>query len=786
MALALVIGIAGGSVLFGIAGMRRSSSALERFFGDANTSDASVSVNRGDPDAGFAAVAALPGVAAAHRVKYIPAGDDERRRIILRTSPDANYGVDVDAVRILAGRQARAADEITVNEAASDRLGVKVGDRLTVRTLAPAALDEFVNGRLPRDIAFDGPRSSFAVVGIHRTPESLDPSDVATGVPGPGFYERSGHDALGFDRAMAVELEAGVDAARFTRSAAAALPRGTPLLVEAIRDDLRDTVGAGVRVIVIGLAIFSGLALVAGGLVVAQSLARHMAASHHDQVTLQALGLGRADRTAVLVLTALPAVVAGAVLASLAAVAASPLAEFGIARRAEPHPGVAVDWLVHAGGVGVVMVAVLAAAVALAWRHAAVRAVVARPVHRGRLGAAPTNAPVPLQLGSWLAFARSPSVPTRSVAVALVVAVSGIVGATVFTVTAHGHTGGPAAWGWVWDLEPEPRPTAGRAALDRLPRDGVDAAAIRARHSVEVDRHQTGAVSFRPVVGEVGPPILAGRAPRTATEVALGRLTLRESGLGIGDHVKISWAGGQDGEEDDLPAGTAPPTIDATIVGETLVALGEFDLNGTGYGALLTPEGFESLMGPGASRPGTTSAVVTIPMVLHDRGRIAVTRAELEDRGFMFNESSLPVRPDGVGHLSGALGVPIALIVLFSALGLVCLLHALSVSTRRRRRFFGVLASLGCVRAQLRGTVLAQGVLLATGAVVVGVPLGLVLGTRVWSAVADTLGLDADAEGMPASAALATLAILAVGAIGSALIALYSFRRAPTDALRSE
>ena len=53
-------------------------------------------------------------------------------------------------------------------------------------------------------------------------------------------------------------------------------------------------------------------------------------------------------------------------------------------------------------------------------------------------------------------------------------------------------------------------------------------------------------IGFTPLKGDVGPTVLAGRAPRTAHEVALGTTTLDEIGASIGDRVRIAGPGGDD------------------------------------------------------------------------------------------------------------------------------------------------------------------------------------------------------------------------------------------------
>jgi putative ABC transport system permease protein len=107
-------------------------------------------------------------------------------------------------------------------------------------------------------------------------------------------------------------------------------------------------------------------------------------------------------------------------------------------------------------------------------------------------------------------------------------------------------------------------------------------------------------------------------------------------------------------------------------------------------------------------------------------------------------------------------------------------------SLRRRRREFAALKTLGFSRRQIRATVAWQATPVAAVGLVVGVPLGILVGASVWHRVADELGVANDhAWPWLAFALLAVGAILAVN-----LIAAFPARRAartrPAAVLRSE
>jgi putative ABC transport system permease protein len=91
-------------------------------------------------------------------------------------------------------------------------------------------------------------------------------------------------------------------------------------------------------------------------------------------------------------------------------------------------------------------------------------------------------------------------------------------------------------------------------------------------------------------------------------------------------------------------------------------------------------------------------------------------------------------------------------------LGVIATSHALIVTVRRRRLELGVLSALGFTPTQRRVVVVAQATTIAIVALVVGIPLGAVAGRLIWSAIASTIGLAADA--------VFPFALVALGAVG--------------------
>ena len=84
------------------------------------------------------------------------------------------------------------------------------------------------------------------------------------------------------------------------------------------------------------------------------------------------------------------------------------------------------------------------------------------------------------------------------------------------------------------------------------------------------------------------------------------------------------------------------------------------------------------------------------------------------------------------------------------------------MTVRRRRLEFGVLSALGFVPAQRRLVIIGQATTMTLVGLAVGVPVGALLGSVVWSAIAGSMGIATDSS-FP-------LLLLAVGAVGFVVV----------------
>ena len=142
--------------------------------------------------------------------------------------------------------------------------------------------------------------------------------------------------------------------------------------------------------------------------------------------------------------------------------------------------------------------------------------------------------------------------------------------------------------------------------------------------------------------------------------------------------------------------------------------------------------------------------------------------------------------PHGVVNLERISGWPAVLAVLMAVIAVVAFVHALGLTVRAQRRQLAVLRALGSSRRQLAASVMWHGVFLSVPAIVVGVPLGVMLGRAGWGVFARNLGVGSGPVVPPASLLLAALATLAVVALLALLPSWRAANVGTTEALRAE
>jgi hypothetical protein len=150
----------------------------------------------------------------------------------------------------------------------------------------------------------------------------------------------------------------------------------------------------------------------------------------------------------------------------------------------------------------------------------------------------------------------------------------------------------------------------------------------------------------------------------------------------------------------------------------------------------------------------------------------------------------LPTRSTGepreLQALSEVSGLPALLGALLVLLAGAALAHTLISSVRRRRRELAVLRTMGFVRRQVWLSVFWQTATLVAIALVVGIPLGALLGRFAWNVFAQDLGAISEAQVAWVPFLLTIPAALLLAGLVAAVPAWMAGRMRPSVALRAE
>ncbi|CAN5444556.1 hypothetical protein BH18ACT1_BH18ACT1_13560 [soil metagenome] len=768
LAVALLVGLVSGVVMAAVAGARRTSSSYDRFRAASNADDAFLQAF--GIDAGLVERALdHPTVAGWTGASFYIGTAGTERDFGVIASPDGRFGTTITRAKVLDGRRVdpEASDEIMINEATVEEVGVGVGGTIRFGALSPEQLlgiEEDFFGE------YEGPTIPLRVVGVFRAPEDLHNSESfgdIGGVATPAFDRRYEEVAGHFEGLYAVDLVDGVDDVEaFEANVADVFPPGAEWGIESA-EQASGAVRDALRVLTSGLLLFGACAALAGGVAAGQALARHLAAEGEDQEPLAALGLSRLERAAGVVAPAAILAVGGAIVAVVVAVAVSPLFPIGLGRRAEPDLGVDVDVPVLLAGA--VLVALLAAlrALATAWsmtRDSADGArdrpsAVARTM--ARIGAGPAKV-----TGVRMAFepGRGRSrVPVRPALLGAVAGVLGVAAAVTFATSLDRLVDTPERWGWNWDVAPD----TFTGDLERFAEEPeVTDAGLIDFGFVRVEGRGVAGYAVKVREGAPSLSVLDGRAPVGGDEVVLGPELLDRLNREVGDTVELARAFGARGE----------PLV-LRIVGTGLFPT--FETDEFTEGAFLTPGGLDTVrQSDGFERAILSFDPDTDPT--DARERLA------EEYPKNFSVYALPEPPGDVDNLAQVNALPWVLCGFLGVLALAAVAHALAVSVRRRRGELAVLRAVGFRRRQTRAVVGWQATSLALVGAAVGLPLGIAVGRLAWSLVARRLGvLDDPALPVPALAVL-PLATLVLANLTAALPARRASALKPALGLRSE
>ena len=255
----------------------------------------------------------------------------------------------------------------------------------------------------------------------------------------------------------------------------------------------------------------------------------------------------------------------------------------------------------------------------------------------------------------------------------------------------------------------------------------------------------------------------SSRPPANDREVALGRETADALGKGIGDRVRLVAGNGQDARLQ---------VVGIVVVADAVAG----DGGDAGQGAYVRRPELLRLSGTGAV---PQSIVVKVDPRHRDQGIESIRRE--------FPASIRAAAPQAdLRNLERLRSVPWFIAALVGVLALATIVHALVTMLRRHRTTLAVLAVMGCTRGQRRSVALVATLVVVAAGVVVGVPLGLVGGVRLWHGIGD--GLDVVVAAVPAwwTALIAATAALALAALVALVTSRGAARMTPSEQLRVE
>jgi ABC-type lipoprotein release transport system permease subunit len=524
----------------------------------------------------------------------------------------------------------------------------------------------------------------------------------------------------------------------------------------------------GTRVLAVGLSAFAAVAglaaLVAGG----QALNRRMVEAADDLPALRAMGLRRGECAVAVVLSVLPIIVIGAVVAVFAAIGGSLLMPIGQARTAEPDPGLDVDGLVLGAG-ALLLVALFGASVVFGALRATRAGLAGSPAARARRPAAALLASGRFAPSSQLgvAMALDPgegrtSVPVRSALVGAAFGVGGVVAALTFGAGLDALVEDPASSGWNWTFAPD-MPEEDVSDLTSI--DGVQDIGVISFRQVQVEGERRTGVSMAAEQGTPSFTVVSGRMPSGPREIAIGPKTADALDLSIGDPVSLT---------DPEAAGV---DLQAVVVGEVLMPT--MDDNAFNEGVALAPDTLAAV----ALSDGFDQTVVTFEEGIDQDEAARRLREVLPDALSVYAFPSLP--PD-VANLDGVQFLPRVLGVFLGLLAMAAVGHALASSVRRRRHDLGIVRSLGFVARDIARALAAQSWTLVAIGLVFGIPLGIAVGRVAWQLVAEQLGVRASATTSPLVLLIVALVACLTGAALALPAGVAAARQRSVDALRAE
>ena len=808
LVLALLVGVAGGAALASVAAARRTDTAFARMRHATDAWDVLVNPNNGaESKLALAAIRRLPDVERVGRVDGIVLYPSFAPSVAAAFNLAPILVTDAQAMRtvarpvITAGRVPDATDPdgVLAERTFARQMHLRVGDAFHYVIMTPTLLQAMQTSgsqTAAQAVLRSAPASlrgtaDIVGIGIGQDGVVVNPGYVPTGlVFTPAF--RAAHPQLqsAYWGAM-VKLRPGADVDAFTRRVQALAPDESIAFqhASAVAEEVREATDPDV----LALCVFAAIVGLLGLVVVVQALSRRLQVEASSNGTWAALGTTRWQRMAASWAKAGIALAVGAVVA--VADRDRPVAlrsggrgpgggttsgsgeRLGRARTrcgGDPRGG--------PGGCGMARMAVGSgdaggtdASRCRGW-HARSPVPVGRcprwSACASRSIAPPAVLVYPSARRSWRRRLRSP----------LIAAV------VVFSGSLDHLIASPRLFGSAWDAQIEldnlntpngfgDTPSSTMAEIQSQFLHVADHSGAIAASAVvpigEVRSHglTIPAIGFADRMGGLAPTVAEGRTPASPHEVALGSTTMARLGTGIGHTVRLTRT--KDGR-------SVPVKVVGRVVLPGLAPYPGSDKAGLGTGALLSTSGMRVFSPDFQKREYVFRWA--------DGGSVgALTRAF---RRQMPSQLPLTVsavnRPAGIVSAERLQSTPTFLAMLVVVLLAAAVTNALVVVVRRRRRDLAMLRTLGCTTGQLVRAVVWQASTIGVVAVVIGIPVGIVLGRLGWDLLADRLGAIAVPRASVAALAIVAIAVPLLASLAGLVPGLRVARRSPGAALRVE
>jgi len=730
LGLTLIMGIAGGTVLAAVAGARRTDSAYSRFVEASRAPDALVFEGNDPSFASIpsAEIAHLPEVTStAPLIGYSATEPD----VTLVASPDGRYGTVMGRPKLLSGRRPVRANETMLSFIVAEARHLHVGSTITVHVL-PENGDPDAEAGPPVPV-------TLRVVGIEAGPGEFPPqSEGAFRLVwlSPAFV-RENHGELAENHATAVRLKAGAGVLTSFLRETDRLGGGRPSAVYRFRDQAVNT-QRSIHLQAVALWLLAGLLGITAALILSQLFFRQAFLEARDHAALRALGMDREELWAIGMGRATLIGVGAAVVAVLTALALSPLTPIGIARNAEPTPGLSADATVLVLGAFATIGLALAAAAYPSWRAARPpsTAYTTRSSTPTALSDALSRSSVPPPVAAGVRLALDPgrgrsALPVRSTVIGAALGVGALAGALVFNGSLAHLLDTPRLYGVAWDARVTT--TAGgdvadvAAAVQGDP-DVRDLAIGYVGVALQIRTERVDALVLQPLRGRFEPRVLEGKLPLGPDEILLGTRTLSNLHAKVGDRVPVTLLG---------VAGEAS----LKVVGRGVMP-STSDASGLGTGASMSREAALRLLAasPAATPPPLDNLVVRFAPGVDG----AAARDRLAQLVAPFGPTFVVTgtdKPNDVVNFGRVQSLPLALAGLLATLAAATLGHLMVTSIRRRGRELAIVKTLGFVPRQVRTAVAWQATTLAIAAMAIGVPLGIAAGRWAWIAFARNIGI---------------------------------------------